>query len=147
MKKNKRNKTKQLNVQSAELFSVWYQSTCTFLKNNFTRLLLHTWTWSHMVRHHRTRLDMVKHHRTDILLKNYHTRSNTVLHGHTYDHTRSNKIYSYHTQTTAHSCTQSHTVAQTTAHGRKNPQLPEWPTLTNACRLSKPKCNCNFDCI
>ena len=60
--------------------------------------------------HGRTRSHTVGHHHIDILLKNCHTWSNTVVHGHTHGRTQSHKIYSYSTR--------SHTVAQTTIHGR-----------------------------
>ena len=137
---------------------VYHQSTCTLLKNNFSShtrtwletvtpghtrsdIIAHSRTWSNIIRqifcsktavHGRTRLYMGAH---------------TTAHGRTQLH----KIYSYRTrshmvaQTTVHGRTRSHKRPHTVAHGRtrlhrrpytvthgrtKNPQLPEWPTLT-----------------
>ena len=92
------------------------QRTSTFQKNNsVTRLLLDARTRSDTVAHGRTSLQMVGHHGTDILLENRRTQSNTVVHACTFDGRRSHKIYFYRTRLHR----RPHTVAHTSAHGRR----------------------------
>ena len=145
------NETKQLNAQSEELhvFSVLYQSTCTFLKKYIFYQI--ATPRSHTVGHSRTRSDIIAHGRTwsNIIAQIF--CSKTAAHG----RTKLMLIAHCRTQshrrpcTVEHGCTddrtQSHTVAQKTAHGRtKNPQLPEWPTLSTVALSHTHQMSINF---
>ena len=145
--------TKQNNSMH-NLRSYMYSACCIkvhvlFWKNIlFTRLLLHARTQSVTVAHGRTSSHMVGHGRTSshkyFAQKLPHTVAQKLMliaHGRTQSHRRP--------CTVEHGCTddrtQSHTVAQKTAHGRtKNPQLPEWPTLSTMALSHTHQMSINF---